>query len=87
MFIRNYRLYQLLFSFRRYYSIKSKLDYSLVPTLKEQDLEEQFVKGSGPGGQKINKTSSCVVLKHLPSGREIVYPKILVPCVAMYKIV
>ena len=32
------------------------------------DLLEKFVRGSGAGGQKINKTSSCVFLKHLPSG-------------------
>jgi len=31
-------------------------------------LTEKFVRGSGSGGQKINKTSSCVFLKHLPSG-------------------
>lgn len=37
----------------------------------EEDLEERFVIGSGSGGQKINKTSSCVYLKHLPSGREV----------------
>ena len=36
--------------------------------IKESDLEEKFIKGSGKGGQKINKTSSCVVLKHKPSG-------------------
>jgi peptide chain release factor len=36
--------------------------------LLEKDLEEKFVRGSGRGGQKINKTSSCVVLKHIPSG-------------------
>lgn len=30
-------------------------------TIKETDLEEQFVRGSGPGGQKINKSSVCVV--------------------------
>ncbi len=36
--------------------------------LKDEDLEEAFVKGSGPGGQKINKTSSAVQIKHLPSG-------------------
>lgn len=35
--------------------------------IREEDLEEQFVQGSGKGGQKINKTASCVVLKHLPS--------------------
>ena len=34
----------------------------------EDDLLEKFVRGSGAGGQKINKTSNCVFLKHLPSG-------------------
>jgi protein subunit release factor B len=34
----------------------------------EEDLEETFVRASGPGGQKVNKTSSCVVLKHKPTG-------------------
>ncbi len=37
----------------------------------EKDLEERFVLGSGSGGQKINKTSSRVYLKHLPTGIEI----------------
>lgn len=37
----------------------------------EEDLEERFILGSGSGGQKINKTSSCVYLKHLPSGHEV----------------
>ncbi len=39
--------------------------------IRESDLVEQFVKGSGAGGQKINKTSSCVYLLHRPSGIEI----------------
>lgn len=39
-----------------------------LPMLKEDELEEQFVRGSGPGGQATNKTSNCVVLKHIPSG-------------------
>lgn len=34
----------------------------------EEDLEESFVLGSGPGGQKVNKTSSAVRLHHAPSG-------------------
>ena len=34
----------------------------------EDDLVEKFVQGSGSGGQKINKTSSCVQLRHAPSG-------------------
>ncbi len=36
--------------------------------INEGDLLEKFVRGSGSGGQKINKTSSCVFLKHLPTG-------------------
>ncbi len=39
--------------------------------LREEDLEEKYVRSSGPGGQKVNKTSSCVVLKHTPSGLEV----------------
>lgn len=39
--------------------------------LQEGDIEEKFILGSGSGGQKINKTSSCVYLKHLPSGIEV----------------
>ena len=36
--------------------------------LNEDELEENFIKGSGPGGQSVNKTSNCVQLKHLPTG-------------------
>jgi len=36
--------------------------------ITEGDLLEKFVRGSGAGGQKINKTSNCVFLKHLPTG-------------------
>jgi len=39
--------------------------------VREEDLVERFVRSSGPGGQKVNKTSSAVQLKHLPSGIEI----------------
>ena len=39
--------------------------------VREEDLVEKFILGSGSGGQKLNKTSSCVYLKHVPSGREI----------------
>ena len=36
--------------------------------LLEKDIEEKFVRSGGAGGQKVNKTSSCVFLKHIPSG-------------------
>ncbi|MFN0126205.1 MAG: peptide chain release factor family protein [Verrucomicrobiales bacterium] len=35
------------------------------------DIEESFIRGSGPGGQKINKTSSTVRLVHRPTGLEV----------------
>lgn len=37
----------------------------------EEDLEESFILGSGPGGQKVNKTASTVRLYHVPSGMTI----------------
>ncbi|MHC4521292.1 MAG: peptide chain release factor family protein [Planctomycetota bacterium] len=36
--------------------------------LCEQDLEETYVRSSGPGGQKVNKTASCVLLRHVATG-------------------
>ena len=39
--------------------------------IKDADLEENFVRGSGKGGQKINKTASCVHLIHKSSGLEV----------------
>lgn len=39
--------------------------------IKEDDLIEKFILGSGSGGQKINKTSSCVYIKHIPTGIEV----------------
>lgn len=49
------------------FSSSKKIDYSRVPTLCENDLEETFVLGSGPGGQAVQKTSNCVVLRHKPT--------------------
>jgi len=39
--------------------------------IDEDDLVEKFILGSGKGGQKVNKTHSCVYLKHKPTGIEI----------------
>jgi protein subunit release factor B len=39
--------------------------------IREDDLEESFIRGTGAGGQKINKTSSTVVLVHVPTGIEV----------------
>lgn len=39
--------------------------------IREEDLLEKFVKSSKPGGQKSNKASSCVYLKHIPTGIEV----------------
>jgi protein subunit release factor B len=39
--------------------------------VREEDLTEKFILGGGSGGQKINKTSSCVYLRHAPTGIEI----------------
>ena len=37
----------------------------------EKDIEEKFIRSSGRGGQKVNKTSTCVYLRHIPTGCEI----------------
>jgi len=39
--------------------------------IREEDLEERFVRSGGPGGQHVNKVSTCVWLCHRPSGVEV----------------
>ena len=39
--------------------------------IHERELDEKFILGSGKGGQKVNKTSSCVFLRHRPTGLEV----------------
>ncbi|XP_049307955.1 mitochondrial translation release factor in rescue [Bactrocera dorsalis] len=51
----------------RFKTTNSKIDYSKYPKLNEDDLEEDFMRGSGPGGQSVNKTSNCVFLRHIPT--------------------
>lgn len=57
---------QVFYQSSRPFAVKRK-NYEF-PTLKHEDLEENFVRGSGPGGQAVNQTANCVVLKHIPSG-------------------
>jgi len=39
--------------------------------LREKDIEEKFIRSSGSGGQKVNKTSTCVYVRHIPTGIEV----------------
>jgi peptide chain release factor len=39
--------------------------------VREEDIVESFIRSSGPGGQNVNKTATCVYLKHLPTGIEV----------------
>jgi len=41
--------------------------------VREEDLEERFIRSSGNGGQRVNKASTCVYLKHKPTGIKIKY--------------
>jgi len=39
--------------------------------IRESDLDEQFVRSQGAGGQNVNKTSTCVILTHRPTGLQV----------------
>jgi protein subunit release factor B len=48
--------------------LRAKMD---ALNIREEDIEESFVRSGGKGGQKVNKTSTCVYLKHVPTGTEV----------------
>jgi len=39
--------------------------------VQESDIKETFVRSGGHGGQNVNKTSTCVMLRHRPSGIQV----------------
>ena len=54
------------------FKVSSRKEQALLQRMKElniceDDIEETFIRASGPGGQKTNKTSSCVSLRHIPT--------------------
>lgn len=53
-------------------ALPTQIDERLAAAgVRPADVDERFVRGSGPGGQKINKTSSTVWLRHRPTGIEV----------------
>jgi protein subunit release factor B len=39
--------------------------------VREEDIREKFIRSQGAGGQNVNKTSTCVQLRHIPTGIEV----------------
>ncbi len=53
---------------KKWQQLKDKMQTLLI---REEDLVEKYILGSGSGGQKLHKTASCVYLQHRPTGIEI----------------
>ncbi|KIP04799.1 hypothetical protein PHLGIDRAFT_75374 [Phlebiopsis gigantea 11061_1 CR5-6] len=53
---------------RNFSQLKKATKERKVPDIREEDIDESFVRGSGPGGQSINKTENNVQLVHKPTG-------------------
>ncbi len=52
-----------------------RLDPARSAGLRPQDIIEKFVRSGGKGGQNVNKTATCVYLKHRPTGIEVKYQR------------
>ena len=58
------------------YSVSPKKETALVEkmaslNIRQEDIQESFIRSGGKGGQHVNKTSSSVYLKHIPTGIEV----------------
>ena len=58
------------------FGVNAKKEKDLISRMKdlgisEKDIIEKFIRSGGKGGQNVNKTSTCVYLKHIPTGIEV----------------
>lgn len=49
--------------------VRGKVHQGMI--IRDSDIVEKFIRSTGPGGQNINKVSTCVYLRHLPTGIEV----------------